>query len=391
MIISCSALLITIQPTSAKNADDQTVTAIKLSALKAESIGDLAKAEFLYLKALAESEKTGSTLRILESLVHVVHIKTIRGKLKEAEPFYKRAIDVAQNAMRKPGCNAEVTVWLDDLADAYYSAGQFTNNKKIKEFCLQHYIDSKMLCSTKYDPELITKINLLSSHYMMEGRYAEAERINEKARIVTERNANRPKVAGFNLGSSPVYLMQKKFEQAEKAYQEGLKEDLSADPKHSDFYQALFERRLGLIQFEKSDLDAAEAHFKKASSLHRNYPQQTYADLALDNFLLGFAEEQKCNPKSASEYYEKALSGYKMCAQSTPSQIVLCMEHLSAALKKQNRYQEANSLSIMASKLRTQHREWTAISNPDPERHFRICGSLPFPIDIIPTRTVTLF
>lgn len=248
-----------------------------------------------------------------------------------------------------------------------------------------------MLCSTKYDPELITKINLLSAHYMMEGRYAEAEKISQRARTIADRNPNRPRVPGGNQGGAALYLMQRKFPEAEQAYREAHSIDLKIDPAYRYCHEGNFEQGLGLVEFEKNNLNAAEAHFVAAQRFHQSRPNCLCVELPRDTFLLGLVEERKGEMDAAIKYFQETVNILQKHPSNNPSLSVVPTEHLISLLQKNGKYSSAKSLKASVNKIRAQHPEWQTISNPDPERHFRICGALPFSIEIIPTRTVRLF
>ena len=370
-----------------------TFTKLKLSGLRQEAEGDPKSAESLYFQALAEAEKAGSNSRILEVLVRIVHVKAVEGQLKEGEPFYQRALNVAKSLKKKSGNAAEIATWLDDLADTYYTFGQYTWDQKTKEYCLEHYIISKMLSSDEYDPVLITKMNLLAASFTMQGHYADAIRINHDTQVVNDRFPNRPRVVGYdNGGPSSLYITLNKFELAEKARRDGFQIDCRLDPSHKGNLKGILERDLGTIQFEKGDLDAAESHFITARKIFRDYPKSACEEYAFEGLFMGLIQERKKNYNSAVQYFRESLDIYRKCPNSVPARKVLCMEHLADDLQISHKGKEAKDLRLHASKIRAQHPEWRSVSNPDPEKHLLLFGTFPYSIDIMPTRTkVNLF
>ncbi len=357
----------------------------KNKGLQAQAAHDLTTADEYFQKALQEAESTRSDEKLIETLDHLVHVKILQGKMRAAQPFFEKAISVAQTLKDKPGIQKSVSMWMNDLGNFYFKIGEFSPNESVKEYCMEHYIDAKILGTDKYDPILVPRINLLTVKYYMQGQYAQAEQLKHKALIGIYRD---PKKSSLHIATGEManfLLLQKKFAEAQKYYRDALVLNNKIDPLNKVCHEGTLDRQLGTIEFEKQNWNAAEAYLIAATKLHLN--SKADREIAFDSYVLGLIEDKKGNIPASTQYFQESLRLGKILSFPNPSLLAMSAEHLATELNKQHNESTAKVSVIYANTIRGEHPEWRQVSNPDPETFFLVSGELPFPTDTIPTRT----
>jgi tetratricopeptide (TPR) repeat protein len=344
--------------------------------LQAEMSQKYSIAESNYGKALEEAKRTHSNHRQLDTLTNLIGLKREEQKIREAEPFFQQALNLARTPGSDDLSEGDKSVFMEAISDSYNQAGENTNNEKTKEYCLQHYIDSRILKSNKYDENLITKINTLETSCLMQGRYSEAELLQQTSLKIINRDSAKVALPMWLYQNGAIFLAQKKYSQAEACYTTIL--NSAKQPMDNQF---------GLVQM-------LEGNFERANTLYLGalkHDEQCGGNIGFDKYCLGIIQERLKHTDLAIKYFNESLSLYKGGKYGSPDRIVMVLEHLARNLQLQGKRQMAHNLEIQANTIRAQHPEWTKVSNPDTETFFLIWSMLPFPIEIIPTRISIAF
>jgi len=156
-------------------------------ARRAHELGDYAEAERLYLAALEKAQAVGRPhWRLAVSLGGLAEIYRLQGRYAEAEPLFRRAIEIDELCLHdkrdiaprrsRPGIaygdpKLDLSVDLNNLALLYTSLGRF---REAESF----FKKSIALCEEvtgPEDPEMAITLHNLAALYRDQGRDTEAE------------------------------------------------------------------------------------------------------------------------------------------------------------------------------------------------------------------------
>jgi CHAT domain-containing protein/Tfp pilus assembly protein PilF len=219
-----------------------------------QSQGQYAKAEPLYLRALAISEKslgadhpsTGSSVNNLAGLYES------QGQYAKAEPLYLRALAIIEKAL---GADHPATgTSLNNLAGLYKSQGQYAKAEPLYMRALA--ISEKALGADH--PSTGTSLNNLALLYQSQGQYAKAEPLYLRALAIREKalGADHPSTGTSANSLALLYHSQGQYAKAEPLYLRALaiiEKALGAD--HPD--TSIARRNLMVLFLESSRPDRA--------------------------------------------------------------------------------------------------------------------------------------
>ncbi len=371
---------------------DSNIQTFRREALEAEGSGEFDRAESLYGKALAVARQSGAKSKAVEFISRIVQVRIENQKLLQTGALVKEAIQLTESIKNTPASDSTLTVWMNDMADAFYSKGEHTTREDIKEFCLRHYLDIKFAMTDTWDTNLMAKSNLLTSHLTSNGRYLEALPVMERSTTYFEMTQAQDiaSVAWQYLALGTCYSAANLFDKAQAAFQKTarLQTQLGKSPQN----EAALAKELGTLELEKGNLDAAREFYNRAFS----FDQDDNRCLSLDEFGLGFVEERAANFDAAAQHYRACLHYHEKAKRPAAnvfnpgdfdSVFVVAVEHLGKVLQQtQQNLGTMKFLNDKVLRLRIQHPEWLT-KNPDSDKHFLIWWSLPTRFDLIGTRS----
>jgi tetratricopeptide (TPR) repeat protein len=386
-VISCLSNQLAFGVTPSDNG----ISILRAQALEAEGNAEYDRAESLYQKALTAARQSGSKTKVVEFLSRIVQVRIENDKLSHIDALVQEAIQIAQSLKNSAASDSTLSVWMNDMADAIYSKGEHTKRDDIKEHCMERYLDVKFAMVDVWDPQLMCKANLLTSHLTSEGKYLEAVPYVERTTAYLERTQpqeiNRIGWQYFVLATN--YSAANDAAKARFTFEKSMQ--LQAKIGCSQGYEAPAAKELGTLALEQDDLEAARRLFNQAAALDKS----AMREVAQDECGLGFVEQRASNFEAASRHFRASLNCAAHCPRdktepinlvSLDSIVVVASEHLAQVLELSHKDQTLiQSLQGEAKKVRAQRSEW-ASKNPDPERYFLTWWRLPYHIEIIPTR-----
>jgi tetratricopeptide (TPR) repeat protein len=396
-----SAICVLSEPIAlAATPGDNRISTLRSEALEAEGSGEFARAESLYQKALLAAQKSGSKIKEVEFLSRIVQVRIEDHKVLQTDSLAQQAIQLAQSIKGTATGDSTLPVWMNDMADAFYSKGEQTARDDIKEYCLERYLDIKLIMEDQFDYKITGRANVLTTYLQHHGRYLEALPYAEEACSYLKRTKSSDSAvtstAYFSLGIA--YLLANNPAKAEIAFNEASKleqvhsKDLSQEAKIAG--------ALGNVRFEEGNFEAAKVLYERALNLNEQYIGKPAIAIGNAELSLGMLEQSLRNRDQARQYLQASLDCFDKC---TPPQVdsvnerlhpagllysgkVIAAEHLAQIATEQGNISQARSLQARAKKIRAQNPYWVACKNPDPDRYYLFWGHLPFPVEIIPTR-----
>lgn len=369
---------------------------LKLKARHAEDTNNLNQAENLYLEALNQAKQRNSQTEVVEILSRVTRVRIDNKKLNQTAPLVQDAIRVVSGLKGQPAYDPEMSVWMDDMADAFYEQGEHTSSAQIKEYCYKQYVEIKLAVADRYNEKLASRFSLFTTYLYHQGRYREAVPIMEK--IVQYLQFTNPKaknVIAFNYQVlANAYLGVHDPIKAEAACNQAIR----LEPNDLN-QKALMERKIGQAKSEENRSADAIDSCTHALNVHNTCTPGPNLHSGWDAFVLGLIQQRTGNLIAAGQCYQNSLGYFDKCAaanSSHPNPVdlvciesgqVMAAESLARIVGQRGDKALSDSLVKRAQKIRTHHSEWNASRNPDAVDFYAIWGYLPFPIELIRTRS----
>src|SRR6266542_2705513 len=130
----------------------------------------------IYEKALGKDHPYTAT-----SLNNLAVLYASQGKYVEAEPLYKRALDIREKALGKD--HPDTATILNNLADLYQYRGKYVEAEPLYKRAL----DIREKALGKDHPDTATSLNSLALLYASQGKYVEAEPLYKRALDIREK------------------------------------------------------------------------------------------------------------------------------------------------------------------------------------------------------------
>jgi tetratricopeptide (TPR) repeat protein len=184
---------------------------------------------------------------------------------------------------------------------------------------------------------------------------------------------------------------------AEAAFTRSLQ--LSEMVKKDPNTEALIARKISMVKAEQGKLDQAKALCKQAIRQHLTCGRANPL-IAWDQFVLAQFEQHTNDTDEAAKWYRLASEGFeRLSAPSsnspdnslTASGLVVSIEAVAKIESKRGNRTLARSLQERAAKVRAQHPNWAKSTNPNGTEFYAIWGYLPYPLEAIKTRSVSIF
>jgi Tetratricopeptide repeat len=212
-------------------------------------------AELSYKNALSAAEKFGPrSQEVQSSLPRLAVCLVVQNKFEEAEPLYKRAVEIVyrlRSADPPTNPDPDSLVWLDDLADAYQD--------KAKEYkpilCMEHCTAIRRAIAPGRHSKLASALHALGSMYMVKQDWSHAEACYaEELEVLTNKYGPSDKhdaAALCSLGQARMNL--KKYALARINLEHALA-IMNAPPRTEDIYRSVIEKRIQeIIRLQASD------------------------------------------------------------------------------------------------------------------------------------------
>ncbi|WP_417913250.1 tetratricopeptide repeat protein [Candidatus Electronema sp. TJ] len=185
----------------------------------ARTMGDYQRAEewLEHLLAIREQEgKEDEALALALNDLAVVYYS--QGRYEEAEPLYKRSLEIWEKALGKE--HPHVAATLNNLAELYRTQGRYEEAVPLYKRSLE--IWEKAL--GKEHPHVAAALNNLAGLYQTQGRHEDAEPLFKRSLEIVEISLGKehPHVATTLNNLAALYRAQGRYEEAEPLYKRSL-------------------------------------------------------------------------------------------------------------------------------------------------------------------------
>ncbi|GHO52060.1 tetratricopeptide repeat protein [Ktedonobacter robiniae] len=226
-----------------------------------------------------------------------------RGRYKEAEPLYKRALAITEKKLGAK--NPNTAVLLNNIAVLYMRQGKYREAEPLYKQVLAIY--EKELGVEH--PEIAVSLHNLANLYKDQGRYEEAEASYKRALAIWEKtlgNNDHYTAVGLNdLGG--LYKDQGKYVEAESLLQQALairEKELGAE--HPDTACTL--NNLGVLYKGQGRYEEAESLLQQALAIREKELGAEHPDTAEILYHLALLYQDQGKYENAEPLYERALT-----------------------------------------------------------------------------------
>ena len=404
-IIFTTVLFIFIRNESNKQkiiSAENTISELRIRALKYKIKGNLDQAESLCNEALKQAKFCQSNIEIIEFLSRLVQIKLFNHKLVQTDALTQRALKLALTLKDSSTTDSSLEIWMDDMANCFYKRGEFSIQDNTKKFCLEHYLEIKLSMDSKPDSALISRAIEFTKYCNMSGNYSEAIYYNKRLIKYLERVDLRSKFDAY-LGLSFAYLLANQPIAAEDALK---KQFQISEVNNTNMMNGTNDSRFflyyGHAKEEENDFAAAQRFYMKALQLQK---QSLDKLSSLNDFIynglyratLGSLEYRLGNLNEANKLLQDGLSFFKKCpvpqanSKDHPEGIVysgqvFCLERLAEVATKEHSLHSIESFQSQAKIIRDKNPYWAESENTDPNAFYMVAACFPYKVEIMPTR-----
>ncbi|MEH2117838.1 tetratricopeptide repeat protein [Nostoc sp.] len=262
-----------------------------------------------------------------------------QGLYQQAEPWYKRCIEVAKNRLGLE--HLAVAASLNNLAELYRSTGRYGEAEPLYQQALSL---TKRLLGADH-PDVATSLNNLALLYESTGRYSEAEPLYQQALELYKRlpEDNHPDVATCLNNLALLYESTGRYSEAEPLYQQALalRKRLLGD-NHPHVANSL-DNIAGLYSSTKR-YSEAEPQYQQALALKKRLLGDNHPDVATSLNNLGELYSSTKRYSEAEPLYQQALSLKKRLLRDNHPDVAIILNNLAALYGSTRRYSEAEFL-----------------------------------------------
>jgi CHAT domain-containing protein/Tfp pilus assembly protein PilF len=330
-----------------------------------ESIGEPARAEELYLRALAIREKAlgrehPDVASVLSNLAKLYHA---HGEYRRAEELYRRALAIREKA---PGAEqADVAAIMSDLAKLYQDRG---NSVRAEEL-YQRALTIREKVPGAEQPDVAAIMSDLAKLYQDRGNYARAEELYQRALAIREKapGAEQPDIAPIVSRLAALYYDRGDYARAEPLYRQALAIDEKAlGAEHPDVATTL--TNLALVDQKLGDYAEAERDYHRALAIDERALGAEHLAVATILNNLASLYDSRGEYAEAEQRYRRALAIREKALGPEHIDVATVVNNLAALYQSLGDYEHAKelyerSLSIREKVLGVDHPEVAASLN----------------------------
>ena len=298
-----------------------------------------ATAETMFLASRAEAERLGKgDLRLASTLSQLALVYYTEKKDEQAEPNYRRAVEIWDNAKAPPSIERANTLSYLGILRARHGGQQDAQR------FYERALDMREKLHGPADPELITPLTNLAGNLRNQKKYREADPLYKRALDIAEKHFDRdaPKVAAVLSAQAGNFYDEEKYTEAEPLYMRVLTiQDKNDDPDVVDTI-----RPLALTLFAQKKFSQARVVTERGIAILEKNNQPEHLASALT--LLGLTCEWLAGYADAERAYKRALDTLGRDNRAALD----TLENYSRMLRDLKRGPEAETLEARIRKIR---------------------------------------
>ncbi len=305
---------------------------------KAYVHGQYLEAQRMFEAALREAEAAGiEDYKLADYLIDVANCNLALGKYLEAEPLYKHATSIYEQAQDVD--QLSVVQAINNLAAVYALQGKYSQAQPLYEHALSiceqsNNLDNVITAATAH--------NNLANLYAEQGRFPEAiTNYNAALDSFKKLKGAEDDIAMAESNLALVYLSQKKFTEAEELLKQALeiREKLANQPE-----LATCLNNMAALQFAQRKFNESQSTCKRALDIWERSLGNEHPDLALCLNTLGDCSLALGSYADAEDYYKKALAIKERCLGTANPEVARSAAALGKCYFKQGKYSDAEPL-----------------------------------------------
>ncbi|MDM8565018.1 tetratricopeptide repeat protein [Candidatus Halobeggiatoa sp. HSG11] len=326
----------------------ETATSLNNLALMYESMGEYARAEPLYQKALA-IKKTAlgeNHPRYANSLNNFAELYKSMGDYARAESLHQKALAIRKTALGEN--HPDYAQSLNNLALLYKSMGDYA---RAEPFYQQALAIDKIALGENH-PDYAIDLNNLAVLYESMGDYARAEPLYQQALAIDKiaLGENHPGYATGLNNLAQLYESMGDYARAEPLYQQALAIRKTAlGENHSDYAQSL--NNLAFLYKSMGDYARAEPLYQKALAIRKTALGENHPDYALSLNNLAALYKSMGDYTRAEPLYQKASKIWKTALGENHPRYATSLNNLAYLYSDMGDYARAETLYQKASKI----------------------------------------
>jgi tetratricopeptide (TPR) repeat protein len=321
--------------------------------------GVYAEAEPLYKRALEIWEKAlgPEHPEMATGLINLAALYRAQGRYAEAEPLYKQALEILVKALRPE--HFKVATGIAGLAGLYHEQGRYAEAEPLFKRALE--IRKKALPAEH--PDVATSVNDLATLYDEQGRYAEAEPLYKLALEIQKKAlpAEHPDMATNLNNLAELYHNQGRYAEAKPLYKQALEiREKALGPEHPKVATSL--NNQAAFYCNQGQYAEAKPLFERALGIRIKAlgPEHPNVAQSLNNLAALYYNQGQ--HAEAEPLYKRALKIREKVLGPEHPDVAQSLNNLAELYKTQDQYAEAEplykrALEIWQKALGSEHPE----------------------------------
>jgi len=296
------------------------------------------------LPDLVEDQELANVLRKAADYLHE------RVQYKEAEPLYRRALRIRQQALGPEHPDSARPLY--GLAYLYYEQGKYEEAEPLYQRAL-HIWEQAL---GPEHPDVAHSLNRLANLYIKQGKHEEAKPLYQRSLHIWEQalGLEHPNAARLLNNLALIYYEQGKYEEAEPLYQRSLHIwEQALGLEHPDVAYPL--NNLATLYEMSGKYEEAEPLYQRALRIWEQALGPEHPNVACALYGLAYLYCEQGKYKQAEPLYQRTLCIWEQALGSEHPDMAHSLNGLAVLYGEQGKYAEAESLYQRALAIREQH------------------------------------
>ncbi len=255
-----------------------------------------------------------------------------RIQYKQAERLYRLALEIRKNLSN-----------LDELATSYNDLGWLHRTLSDYEEAHTFFDQALQIRQSRSQQALAKTLNDLAWLYYNEGRYFDAEDLNQRARVIrVASNADQADLASSLNNLAWIHYVLGRYEDAKEEYLSALALRRGLEPNSP--YTATILDNLAKLYRKLDRYKEAEALFKETLEIRKQTLGKNHPDVAHSYNGLGFLYYHLGQYDLAEQYYERALTIHRQTRLVPHPHVAQVLTNQARLAYARGRYMQAKEL-----------------------------------------------